>query len=64
MLRVFCPCRFVEFLLVRYSVQVALGLFITVGGLLLAAFLAYQVCLRLGTGILAACVFGGAVPRC
>lgn len=37
------PRRFVEFMVVRYSVQVALGLFITVGGLLMAAFLAYQV---------------------
>lgn len=36
-------CRFLEFLVVRYPVQVALGLFITVGGLLLAVFLAYQV---------------------
>jgi hypothetical protein len=36
-------CRFLEFLVVRYPVQVALGLFITVGGLLLAFFLAYQV---------------------
>lgn len=35
--------RFVEFLLVRYPVQLALGLFIAVGGLLLAAFLMYQV---------------------
>lgn len=37
-------CRLLEYLVVRYPVQVALGLFITVGGLLMAAFLAYQVC--------------------
>ena len=29
--------------MVRYPVQLALGLFIAVGGILLAAFLAYQV---------------------
>jgi hypothetical protein len=39
-----CPYRFVEFLVVRYPVQLALGLFIAVGGILMAAFLAYQVC--------------------
>ena len=33
--------------MVRYPVQVALGLFITVGGLLMAAFLTYQVCVGL-----------------
>jgi hypothetical protein len=36
-------CRLVEYLVVRYPVVVALGLFITVGGLLLAVFLGYQV---------------------
>jgi hypothetical protein len=38
-----CCVRMMELLVVRYPVAVALGLFITVGGLLLAAFLGYQV---------------------
>lgn len=38
-----CLCRFTEMLMVYYPVQVGLGMFIIVGGLLVAAFLGYLV---------------------